>query len=58
MLSADVQDGSGVTRALEKLFTDHAVSYVHLHNARQGCFPCHARRVQPCLAVPSPCGKS
>lgn len=45
MLSADVQEGSGVARALEQLFTDPAVSYVHLHNVKQGCFSCHVRRV-------------
>ncbi|HET6545145.1 MAG TPA: DUF1203 domain-containing protein [Rhodanobacteraceae bacterium] len=45
MLSADVLEGSDIARALEHLFTDPAVSYVHLHNARQGCFSCHVRRV-------------
>ena len=45
MLSGDVQEGSGIARALERLFTDPAVSYVHLHNARRGCFSCHVRRV-------------
>ena len=45
MLSADVLEGLGIARALEQLFIDPAVSYVHLHNAKQGCFSCHVRRV-------------
>lgn len=45
MVSAEVRDGTDVARALEQLFSDPGVSYVHLHNAKQGCFSCHARRV-------------
>lgn len=45
MVSADVVEGAGVAGALAQLFADPAVSYVHLHNARRGCFFCHVRRV-------------
>lgn len=45
MRSADVLKGSNIPRALEQLFTDPTVSYVHLHNAKQGCFSSHVRRV-------------
>ncbi len=29
---------------LARLFADPAVAYVHLHNARRGCFSCAAHR--------------
>lgn len=45
MRSADVLNGSDIPRALQQLFADTAVSYVHLHNAKQGCFSCHVGRV-------------
>ncbi|SEK48626.1 Protein of unknown function [Pseudoxanthomonas sp. GM95] len=45
MVCADVHPGNEVAAALEVLFADAGVAYVHLHNARQGCFSCLARRV-------------
>jgi hypothetical protein len=45
MIAAHVSEGSAVGGILEQLFTDSAVAYVHLHNAKQGCFSCLARRV-------------
>ena len=45
MIAAHVSDGVDVAGVLEQLFTDSAVAYVHLHNAKQGCFSCLARRV-------------
>lgn len=44
MIFADVVEGPDTARALEQLFADPAVAYAHLHNAKQGCFSCHARR--------------
>jgi hypothetical protein len=44
MLTADVSEGTRVAGVLEQLFTDPAVAYIHLHNAKQGCFSCLARR--------------
>ena len=38
MLGADVVQGTGLAPALEEAFTDPEVSFIHLHNARQGCF--------------------
>jgi hypothetical protein len=45
MLTAHVSDGSAVAGVLEQLFAEPAVAYVHLHNAKQGCFSCLATRV-------------
>jgi len=36
--SADVVPGLELCGALERLFQDAAVSYVHIHNAKQGCY--------------------
>lgn len=44
MIDADVHEGEHVALALARLFDDPAVAYVHLHNARQGCFSCVALR--------------
>lgn len=44
MVAADVVAGADTAHALVQLFTDPAVSYAQLHNARQGCFSCHVRR--------------
>jgi hypothetical protein len=44
MRAAHVSEGTGVAGVLERLFTDPAVAYIHLHNAKQGCFSCLARR--------------
>ena len=38
MLEADVVDGSVVEPVIARLFADPAVSYIHVHNARQGCY--------------------
>lgn len=45
MMAADVLDGSVVAAHLEQLFANPEVAYVHLHNAKRGCFSCLARRV-------------
>ena len=46
MVDATVCEGSDAARGLEGLFADPAVAYVHLHNARRGCFSCVARRAR------------
>lgn len=45
MIDASVQDGTDVAATLVRLFAAPAVAYVHLHNARHGCFFCVADRV-------------
>lgn len=44
MLGAEVRDGGEVREELERLFANPAVAYVHLHNARPGCFACAVER--------------
>jgi hypothetical protein len=44
MVEGLVCEGRDAAVELERLFGDDQVSYVHLHNARQGCFSCRALR--------------
>lgn len=44
MQSASVVDGPGVADALANLFQDARIEYVHLHNAKPGCYSCCAVR--------------
>jgi hypothetical protein len=46
MTDAAVCEGTDVASALQQLFDDPAVAYIHLHNAKQGCFSCCANRVE------------
>ena len=45
MLAGEVCEGADVHATLERLMGDDAVAYVHLHNARRGCFSCRVERV-------------
>jgi hypothetical protein len=38
MIAADVLEGDGLPDVLCATFEDDAVAYVHLHNAKPGCF--------------------
>ncbi len=44
MVSATVCDGGASAREIEKLFDDTQVEYIHLHNAKRGCFSCSVIR--------------
>lgn len=44
MVGAAVREGADAVRELERMFADPAVAYVHLHNAKHGCFSCLAER--------------
>ena len=44
MVAAEVCEGGAVARRLEALLADAGVAYVHLHNAKPGCFSCLAQR--------------
>jgi hypothetical protein len=44
MVAGEVREGTEVAAELERLFADARVRYVHLHNARRGCYSCLARR--------------
>ena len=43
MVSSAVSEGPRVAQALHECFADRRVAYVHLHNAKPGCFSCEAR---------------
>lgn len=45
MVLAEVCEGTGVRAWLRQAFDDARIAYVHLHNARQGCYACRADRV-------------
>ena len=44
MKSARVLEGRALEENIRNLFTDEAVSYLHIHNAAPGCFNCTVRR--------------
>ncbi|WP_419816128.1 DUF1203 domain-containing protein [Glacieibacterium sp.] len=44
MTGADLATGAEVAVLIERLFADPATSYIHLHNARPGCFAARVER--------------
>jgi hypothetical protein len=44
MVDADVCDGTHVRGALDRMLADDAVAFIHLHNAKRGCFSCRVER--------------
>lgn len=44
MLDADVLEGSEVATKIDEYFSRPEVSYLHLHNARMGCFAASVER--------------
>jgi hypothetical protein len=44
MVDATVCEGRCVAEELERILANTSVAYVHLHNAKQGCFSCTANR--------------
>ena len=44
MVDADVCDGTDVRGALDRMLADDAVAFIHLHNAKRGCFSCRVER--------------
>ncbi len=44
IVEADVCEGAAVSTAIERLFADPRVEYLHLHNARRGCYACRVVR--------------
>ena len=45
IVDAAVCEGSAVVAEIERLFANPLVSYLHLHNAKRGCFSCAVQRV-------------
>jgi len=44
MVDADVTEGEVLEALLERLFANPKVSYVHVHNARRGCYAARVER--------------
>ncbi|MEO0913669.1 MAG: DUF1203 domain-containing protein [Pseudomonadota bacterium] len=42
--AADVVDGTEVAATIEAMFADPAIAFIHLHNAKQGCFAARVTR--------------
>lgn len=47
MIAANVCKGVDVAEELDRQFNDSKVAYVHLHNAKPGCFSCKVVRATP-----------
>jgi hypothetical protein len=45
MVTGEVCEGADVASVLERLMADEAVAFIHLHNAKRGCFSCRVERV-------------
>ena len=45
MKDANVIDGKALEATIERFFSNEAVGYLHVHNARRGCFMCHVDRL-------------
>lgn len=44
IVHADVCEGTDLPRQIETAFANPAVAYLHLHNAKRGCFACRVER--------------
>ena len=44
MVNADVIQGTDLAEAIPTMFADPAVAYLHLHNAKAGCFAARVTR--------------
>ena len=45
IVNAEVCEGESVGAEIERLLRDPVVRYLHLHNAKRGCYSCLVRRV-------------
>ena len=45
MVDAAVCEGDGTASEILRMFDDPKVAYIHLHNAKRGCFSCRVDRV-------------
>ena len=44
IVDADVVEGRDVEPALERLFARTDTAYIHVHNAKRGCYSCRVDR--------------
>jgi len=45
MVDAEVKEGTELESLIDRFLTDPQVSYLHVHNARPGCYACRVDRV-------------
>src|SRR5512134_3872303 len=45
LIAADVVNGSELEDAIHRFFADASVRYLHIHNAKPGCYNCSVSRV-------------
>ncbi len=45
MIEASIVEGLHLRDALQTIFQNEAVAYIHIHNAKPGCFNCEVRRI-------------
>ena len=45
IVNAEVCEGESVGAEIERLFANPLVRYLHLHNAKRGCYSCLVRRI-------------
>ena len=45
MMAAEVVDGAGLAAAIRARFANDSVRYLHIHNARPGCYNWRVERV-------------
>ncbi len=45
MLEAEVLEGKDLEEHIVRLFQNSAIRYIHIHNAKPGCFDCNVVRV-------------
>jgi hypothetical protein len=44
LIKADICEGQSVENFIEIFFADPHISYIQIHNAKQGCYACLAER--------------
>jgi uncharacterized protein DUF1203 len=44
LVASDVTEGRSLEEIVSRLFSDEQVNYLHLHNARAGCYSCRVDR--------------
>lgn len=47
LVDADVTPGTELQSLIDRFFGDERIGYLHVHNARQGCYACRVERL-PC----------
>ena len=45
MMDADTVEGIDLIMTIKRFFLDSKISYLHIHNAKPGCFNCEVKRV-------------